>query len=450
MKVISEMNTNYLNSHTVDPLGRVFEYEGNIYRGIYKHQEGYFYEIWNSGVIQELIDKNLFPKAEIVNDLKHESYPILVKLEKIVYTDPTMWTFSMLKDAAITILKVQSVCNKYGYELIDGHLNNVSFKDTSAIFIDMGSITKIKNDVWRAKHEFIISTLLPLVLMQHGYLFDACMILISVIKVSLSFSDLTKTLAYKTFVEIMKSYGIENVFEFNFDEEWIANLLPVDNNHCKTIWTDYSLNDLNNFNEVLQNISSTRYRRILRIVELIDKFCPDANTIVDLGGNVGLTSLIIKSYTKRNISFINTDYDYMSIENSYNYFKQNKISKVQTYLLNCMSPITDNYMKLKSDIVLALALTHHLLLSQHRKIDEILTKIGWYTNKYVLVEFMPLGLWGGGDLPEVPSWYTQDWFKDNFQRYFELLHVEELEYQIIDSQKKAHRVIFIGEKKEIN
>ena len=51
---------------------------------------------------------------------------------------------------------------------------------------------------------------------------------------------------------------------------------------------------------------------------------------------------------------------------------------------------------------------------------------------------MPLGLWAGADLPEIPSWYTQDWFHSEFEQFFNLLHFEKIE---------TNRIVFIGSKR---
>ncbi len=70
--------------------------------------------------------------------------------------------------------------------------------------------------------------------------------------------------------------------------------------------------------------------------------------------------------------------------------------------------------RLQSDVVLALAVTHHLLLVQKIPVARILKTIGAYSRRLVFVEFMPLGLWDGRTAPPVPAGYTIDWFRRNF------------------------------------
>ena len=143
---------------------------------------------------------------------------------------------------------------------------------------------------------------------------------------------------------------------------------------------------------------------------------------------------------------INTDYDFSAIDGGYNFFKKNPQYNVENYLLNFMAPIRkDVYKDFKSDIVLALAITHHLLLTQKFAIDDILQKIKDYSKQYVCIEFMPLGLWATGQQEvKVPEWYNIDWFRENFKKKFKLTREKIIESQNIKGVVKPHRVLFVG------
>jgi hypothetical protein len=91
--------------------------------------------------------------------------------------------------------------------------------------------------------------------------------------------------------------------------------------------------------------------------------------------------------------------------------------------------------RFKSDVAIALALTHHLLLSQGYDIDDILKNVSAYARKYVFVEFMPLGLWVTGQKPNVPDWYTPDWFRQSFVKFFDL---------ILEEKLRVNNILFVG------
>jgi hypothetical protein len=276
---ISDKDIIYLNSHTLDPLGRVFKYKDKIYRGIYIHKKKYFEELWESGLLQELMSLNLIPKCEVISNLKHHYYSIIVKHEKIRYTDPTLWTFSMFKDASITLLRVNEICNKYGYELNDAHPYNLSFKGTYPVFIDLGSIVKKVENTWKAKAEFVIFTLLPLILIQHGYISEAYMFLYSILPIiRLSFWKFEGTLMFQKFVGIMNSLGINDVFSYNYTIDFLESLKPVEFANTDTIWSHYyTEEEISKLDEIIRNPLQTRFKRFVRVAEIISKYIKEIN-----------------------------------------------------------------------------------------------------------------------------------------------------------------------------
>ena len=94
--------------------------------------------------------------------------------------------------------------------------------------------------------------------------------------------------------------------------------------------------------------------------------------------------------------------------------------------------------RMRSDLVLAMALTHHLILSQGMPMDFIFRRFAESTNKWLVVEFMPKGLWGGAEnLPAVPEWYTMENFKSSMEKFFTVEKILPLE---------DNRIVLVGKK----
>jgi hypothetical protein len=91
--------------------------------------------------------------------------------------------------------------------------------------------------------------------------------------------------------------------------------------------------------------------------------------------------------------------------------------------------------RLRADLVVALALTHHLTLAQGYDIEDVFRYISGYAKKYVLVEFMPLGLWVKGHQPNIPDWYTSAWFREAFTKFFDLVWEEMI---------RENNILFVG------
>ena len=100
--------------------------------------------------------------------------------------------------------------------------------------------------------------------------------------------------------------------------------------------------------------------------------------------------------------------------------------------------LKDTANRIKSDLAMALAVTHHLLLTNNYSVEAIFERVKMYSEKYVMIEFMPLGLWeiNSDDKILVPEWYNEDWFKSKFETYFKIIRQEKLE---------DNRILFFGE-----
>src|SRR5690606_13634482 len=86
---------------------------------------------------------------------------------------PASWSFDMLKDAALCMLKVNKIARKYGYQTIDSHGFNVLFKADKPYFIDLGSFIKNTENPkgWLAYEEFIRYYYYPLRVFKSGNIY---------------------------------------------------------------------------------------------------------------------------------------------------------------------------------------------------------------------------------------------------------------------------------------
>ena len=98
--------------YSLDPIGRLFNLQGRVFRGIYPDQVAFVKELIDSPMMAELIEKQLFPKTK-VTDLQAEGFGLVIEHERIhpvLY--PGQWSFTMLKEAALCLLKVNGIANK--------------------------------------------------------------------------------------------------------------------------------------------------------------------------------------------------------------------------------------------------------------------------------------------------------------------------------------------------
>jgi len=449
-----------------DTFGRVFFYQDKIYRLINNSHISDCLELINSELFKKLTDLSYIVKTEIVSDFKIESYDLILQHQKVSDNQPNEWSFLMYKDAALLILKINNICNEYGYELKDAHPYNVVFNNGTPIFIDIGSIQKRgNNESWIVEKEYLYRIYFPLLLWEKGEYF----LLRAILDSHLGLNRIIPSQDIELFKYINEIVDNKEYFYFprknNIRIKTISKnnflLFRIINKIIRLILfrKNYNFYRIERRNKIINvqdieklekkehNTSWGNYHvdfaesdrvRFNRIIDLINELCRDAQTVIDLAGNQGIFSILLEKLNKfEKITMV--DYDENAIDAAYSYIKKNG-KKVIPLLLNWMIPanLESTTSRLCSDVVVALAVTHHLILSQNFSINAIFERLRMYSKKYVVVEFMPLGLWDGTTAPEFPAWYNQNWFKINFEYYFEILHIEQL---------GANRIVFFGKKK---
>ncbi|MFC2135297.1 hypothetical protein ACFLTH_11850, partial [Bacteroidota bacterium] len=174
------------------------------------------------------------------------------------------------------------------------------------------------------------------------------------------------------------------------------------------------------------------------VLKLIKKY--NIISVLEIGGNQGLFARELSTHIDKVIC---SDYDENAVDQMYIKSKTEYIS-ISPVLLNFLHPFSratnfsekvSTFNRFNSQAVIALALTHHLILTQKVPINIIFEAIGRYNREYLFIEFMPKGV---SKLPP-PDWYTIDWFRDNFKRYYQLLD------EVITTEDNG-RILFVGKK----
>ncbi len=151
---------------------RLFQWSGKLYRGIGCERAPFFTQLFQEGVIQQLVEKGLFIETELT-PLKVNGFDMVVSHRSIPFTSYSIeWCPAMIKDAALTLLDVAIELARRGFALEDGHLGNVLFDGCEPFFVDLGSIRPFDEYVhyfrWDAYDQFCQVCLYPLLLMSQG------------------------------------------------------------------------------------------------------------------------------------------------------------------------------------------------------------------------------------------------------------------------------------------
>lgn len=455
---------------TVD-IGRVFEFKNRLFRAISLKDSESVVEMFSCGMIGELESKKLFPKSWITT-YKLDGYGLIIEHEKILSKNfPYEWSFSMLKDAAAALLEVNIIASKYGYQTKDCHAYNIMFDGCLPMFVDLGSFVKTYNShsIWNCHNKFVQYYYYILKIWSRGNSYLARAIVQS---------DNTDIYSPPRSSEIYKLYRQDKFFLIIVDKskqivsrlyfrlyKFLTKLRisPYLFNPIKKRF--YSFQSLLKkvkkipnppMNEIRDEESSTQSNdgRGIRPQTRFNQICGLINdleieTVTNIGWHQDIfSSLLLKGTNIQKLVCI--DHDVNAVERIYRSSKnvEGIREKITPVALNSIYPNVSCFTyseellpysdgRFKSDAVVALDLTNHLLIFEKYSIDWVFSMLSRYSRKYVFIEFIPFDFRLGQDQSSLlSSQYTSEWFRDSFSKYFRILFEEELE---------DGRIIFCGE-----
>jgi len=448
-----------------DNSGFVFYENGEIFRAInYSYKENYEH-LMGSGMYDYLVKENLLiSHTEVEQKLTADIFKI-IKPQKIDFISyPYEWCFSELKDAALTTLTIQKTALEYGMTLKDSSAYNIQFHEGKAILIDTLSFEIYKeNEPWVAYNQFCKNFLAPLALAS---LCDVRLNLmlrdfIDGIPLDAAKNILRKRVFLKPgiFIHIFLHSYFQNKYSdkekpVSVNTKWmnknsqirlIENLEKIIQSliikRKKTNWSDYYSNQfhsksyLDNKKEIVRNyLENVKVKRVW-----------------DIGANDGEFSKIAAANSGTVIAF---DSDYDCIEKCYDYIKKNKVQNLIPLVVDLVNPSPSIgwanserkslIERANADLVLALALIHHLCISNNVPLGftaEFFSKICMW----LIIEFVPKS----DPMVKKLLLHRKDIFDDYCVESFEK---EFLKYFSLFDQKNvsgSNRVIYLMKKNNI-
>jgi hypothetical protein len=235
---------------------------------------------------------------------------------------------------------------------------------------------------------------------------------------------------YGKHTHIKKLLWLKKMYQNRFTVEKANKLIKrIKTSEFDSYWKNYHT-----------EINPKEEKRFVRIIDLINKKLPDARSLVELASNQGKFANFVLKETQID-TIIATDYDKNALDDIYVNNKNSRSILPLVYDFvrpNGRQVDTNIEERITSDVVMALAVTHHLILTQEVNVSHLFKVLKTLTNKYVIIEFMPLGLYSGDmdSIPPTPDFYTLAWFKKEFKTHFK---------HIFDEEVEVNRHVFVGE-----
>lgn len=408
------------------------------------YQEHYDH-LMESGLYKTLVrDQLIIPHEEDYTiEFVDDSVYKIIKPEIIPFISyPYEWCFSQLKTAALTTLRIQKLALEFDMSLKDGSAYNIQFMAGKPLLIDTLSFEKYcEGEPWIAYRQFCQHFLAPLVLMAftdirlnqllRTYIDGIPLDLTSALlpfKTRLKFSVFSHIHVHAA---AQKRYGDKPANKNNRKLSRTGLLAIIDNlestirklqwNPGGTEWGTYY--DNTNYSDEAINHKKEF------ICGCLDQIKP--KSVWDLGANTGVFSLLA---AKRNILTISFDIDSAAVEKNYLNCLKNGEQNVLPLLLDLTNPSPsigwENAERMSflergpADMVLALALVHHLAISNNVPLNRIAQLFSGLC-KFLVIEFVPKSdsqvqrlLATREDI--FPN-YTQQEFESKFTKYFAIL-----------------------------
>ena len=153
-----------------DPAGFMFTRNETLYRQVNRCFQAEFEDLTASGLFEQLWAQGLLIRHEAA-DIKWAADPAcaahVIRPERVPFISyPYEWSFSMYRDAALATLDIQREALALGYTLKDASAYNIQFVDGRPVFIDTLSFEKYTpGQPWVAYRQFCQHFLAPLALM---------------------------------------------------------------------------------------------------------------------------------------------------------------------------------------------------------------------------------------------------------------------------------------------
>ena len=429
-----------------DPSGAVFYKNNKVFRLVNKIYKKEFDLFVSSGLKKSLEKKGLIVKSKTVKDN-------ILEVQKIPFISyPYEWSFSQLKDAALLTLEVQKQALEHNMSLKDASSYNIQFYKGKPLFIDILSFEKyIDGKPWVGYRQFCQHFLAPLALIVYKdiRLNQLLKVFIDGVPLDLASKLLPKKtwfdLSFFTHIHIHSKTQTRfadkadrvKKYRGSLNKASLLQIIDSLENKVKkmnwkidsTQWGDYY---------TFTNYTKSGFDDKKKIVEkYLTKISPKPKLVWDLGANTGEFSKIAQSQGAYTIAF---DIDPLAVERNYIEQKQKDEKHLLPLLLDITNPspgIGWSGLERKSlinrgpaDCILALALIHHLAITNNVPFSHIAKFISQITNNALIIEFVPKEDSNAKKLlilrEDVFLNYTKEDFEKEFSKHFTIIDKKEI------------------------
>ncbi len=446
-----------------DPSGFLFNHDGILYRQINNSYRKDYIHLMESGLYDKLVESQLMlphTEVDIPSILPEKAFKIVQPSFISFISYPYEWSFSQLKQAAITTLEIQKIAFEHEMTLKDCSGYNIQFQDGKPILIDTLSLERyIEGQPWKAYRQFCQHFLAPLALMSHKDIRLNQLLRIYIDGIPLDLANKLLPLRTLSMFSLLSHIHLHAKTQKHYENKeikikekklprrsFVGIIESLYSGIKKLKWTPKGTEWANYYSET--NYSEVSFEQKKQIVSsFLEKIKP--NSVWDLGSNMGQFSRLA---SKKGIYTISFDIDPAAVEKNYLHCLEKKEKNILPLVLDLTNPSPNigwnnqERMSLSDrgpvDTILALALIHHLAISNNLPLSKI-SEFFESLCKHLIIEFVPKNDSQVKRLlstrEDIFSEYTQENFEAEFKNKFEIEESKKV--------KDSSRIIYHMKKK---
>ena len=446
-----------------DANGRLFWWQGGLYRAITDKRAVLYRQLFDRGVVQKLNDKGLLVETELTS-LLLDGYAMVLRHREVPFVSYCYeWCAAMLKEAALTVMDVELELAREHLNLQDAHPWNVLFDGVRPVYVDFGSVEPSQSDdsSWPAHDEFCRFFIYPLYLMAHGHGRIARWLLHDYEGVLQSEFN---ALIHRRFGRVRSSQGVANRLRSVAKRcaplalrPAIKNLISVTR---QSLWSPLRsarsrIEFLEEVRREVESIDVTSVRTSLSESSLgpsvsvvpeddsVRAILSDLRprTVLSVGGHAEWSFPLLASLGS---TIVACDVDEACSTRLFHKARKKSLP-ILPLLLDLRNPsagygVRNREMapatrRLRCEMVMALDVIHRLVFEQHLNFDQIVAALSDFSGKRLLVEFVSdedhfsREWWSGNH-----SWYTLENFQEALKRLYR-------EVTVVGSGRKRRTVM---------
>jgi len=439
------MNNRRLPSSFRDPSGFLFFRDGSLYRQVNTGYRENYDHLMNSGLYETLVGGALLiphQEVDVESNCSGKVYKI-IKPELIPFVSyPYEWCFSQLKDAALATLDIQRRSLDVGMSLKDCSAYNIQSMKGRPVLIDTLSFERYRDgQPWVAYRQFCQHFLAPLALMSYrdirlnqllkiyldGIPLDLTSSLLTV-RTRFVFSLLSHIHLHAKSQKYFADKTVDRTAHKMTRQSLLGLIDSLESAVRRLKWDAKGTEWANYYRDSSYSPSALEHKRQL-VSQFLDTVHP--RTVWDLGANVGMFSRVA---SKKGICTVSFDIDPAAVEKNYIECVKRGETNILPLVLDLTNPSPsigwENKERMSifergpADMVLALALVHHLAISNNLPFNELVSTLSTISN-WLAVEFVPKSdpqvarLLSTRD--DIFPDYTQQTFESEFRKQFTIM-----------------------------